>query len=334
MFGFTATPHLNYLRAEAISQTYSNDTHKSKIEAIDSLYGVLLKSFTDKKAYQKLDRMPLSVTTQRGDLMEIQREIPQISDQKSIGEFLKKTLQLFKTNFSTERFKSTLDSVGLSSRVTYRQVVSGKRRFSESKLPFLARTFDFSFSEIMAAKALLRKEPVETPSPIKYEMGSADTLSDPINTIILNMCALAKSPSLLDLQSALCFFWNSDQIEQILLRLVEAQKIEKLGDNTFRRVAVAHKISTPHGVKIDFAEKFMKASLDLAKRAYDLDHEAREFAAFTAKIKASDFSKVKDLIRDFRVAVYNLSDESANDCVIQVNVNSFITNPTQVNDHP
>lgn len=251
--------------------------------------------------------------------------IPQINTSSSLGEFIGQSLKLIKENISIDIFRNKLRELGIQSRVTYRQIALNKRRFSENKIDHLVQAFDLTFTEkIEAQKHLANINFPKANLTPTYILGIQSVLTCPINTIVLNLCGLPKKPTYESLQKITASICEQGKLDAALQLLLEQDLIKKEIDSTFNRINEGFQLSTLPGIKQTHAQKYIQNSLNLAEKQYDLPLDQREYAAYTARIKKEDFSKLKDMVRSFRKATYEISNADECDTVIHVNINAFM----------
>ncbi|MES2856687.1 MAG: DUF4423 domain-containing protein, partial [Bdellovibrionota bacterium] len=260
--------------------------------------------------------------------MDSRPEISQIREVGSLSEFIKKRFSVFKKLISPDEFRQKVVETGIGSRVSFRSIANGKRRFPKSKIPFLARALDMSFEETKKAYELEENPVLDSGGTLKpdfkFVVGPAAILSDPLHTIVLNFCGLGQRLDHAGIVDALSSVGDAETISRSIRLLISEGLIELESDRSLRRLAEGQLLSAPPGLKLDFAKAYIKSSLELAERGYDLPLDSREFAAFTARINREDFRKLKDLVREFRQAVYALTPATDSDSVVQVNINAIL----------
>jgi len=253
------------------------------------------------------------------------REIPELKNATRFSQFLKSIFEVFKITSSPAKFKEKAEELGINSRVSFHQIISGKRTFPTTKIPNLIKACDLSFTEAKAANSLLRNTRLNSsPSQNTYALGAPEVLSSPLNTIVLNLCGIQNDVTEKVLLIILAPLFSAEEIASSVKLLLEQHFLNLNEKSVLKRQEISYQLSTPNGIKLEYAKNYIGESLILAQKAYDFPLSDREYTAFTARIKKEDFLKVKDLVRGFRKAVYELSSVSEYDSVAQFNLNAFI----------
>ncbi|MES2769632.1 MAG: DUF4423 domain-containing protein [Bdellovibrionota bacterium] len=261
---------------------------------------------------------------------QISNVIPQAQTSKSVPEFIRNSFQLIKNHVSNDFFLNTIKSLDIKSRVTYNQIIRNKRHFPKNKIPTLATALDLSFSEKIALDCLAEGyQPTSPNFSQEYVLGSANVLSHPIHTMILNLCGLNKKMKSQDIVRSMNSIFPGSLIHLSIELLLKEGLLVAEDSQTLVKTERKYQLSVPSGVRLDHAKQYLAESFDLMKKNYDLPLNEREYTAFTAKIKKEDFIKLKDLVRDFRKSVYELSSSQDQDAVVQVVLGSFILNPEE-----
>jgi hypothetical protein len=251
--------------------------------------------------------------------------IPKAYNSQNLHGYLRARFDLIKTHTTKENFLEALRAMGIKSRAAYQQIVRGNRKVPRGNLPLLEKTLDLTYLEKKAIDSLMIGLPLNPkPEFVTYEAGSADILSNPLHTLVLNLCGLNKKLNLKDVASLLKSLFSEEEVCASVDLLIKNELLKVEEDNTLTRTPRTFQFSTPPGVKLDYARNYLFESMELAKKNYDLPHSQREFTSFTARISKDDFSKLKDLIRAVREETYRLTPTGDADAVVHVNLNAFL----------
>lgn len=254
---------------------------------------------------------------------------PDISRVASFNKYLKEFYNsILELGFKREALQA-VKNLGIQSRVTFKSILMGRRKFPLTKLSLATQALDLSHSETLYLENILSNrvdfdKKTENKEIEPFQLGTQEILSTPLNTIILNLCDLKKKYTRIQIVENLKHVFDLKEIEVAIEFLMSQKQIEFAYDNTLSRVSHNQRYFIPQGIKFDFAKNYLLKSMDLAKQNYDLPLNQREYTAFTTKIKSSDFAKLKDLVREFRKNVYALSNVGEDDTVIHVNLNTFV----------
>lgn len=250
------------------------------------------------------------------------RPIPSDFSNKNLGTVLKSAVQALKNEISKVELQKKLASVGIKSRVSFRSIVAGRRQFPLSKFSILARALDWSYNDLEFLKG---NRNIWRPSIAKADYITYPTtaIATPLHTIILNTCDLKDKYSIDHLVSALQRLFAPLEIRNAIMTLLDLKLLQLNDSGKLERTKIEYRFSTPTGIKLDYVKSYIEQTMDLAKISYALPLDEREYTAFTCRIDREDFPKVKDLIRDFRKAMYSISKSENCDTVLQVNTQAF-----------
>ncbi len=249
--------------------------------------------------------------------------IPSVRKAMSFHAYFRDTFTLLKRRIPSSSFLSILSSMGIKSRVSYRSLVAGKRSFDSKRLNKLSNVLDHSHSERRAISALHAGFASEIDSDeMDYYTCSPHVLSHPINTIVLNLCGLPHRMDEKILCDLLKKLFSAEEVGHAIALLEEADLIFRDETGGLKRNKELT-LSTLPGVKAEHSRNYYRQTFALAEAQLDLDLAEREYIAFSTHIRRADLPKLKDLARQFRRSVYELS-KGQSDAVIHVNLNAFL----------
>lgn len=223
-------------------------------------------------------------------------------------------------------FIQKMRDCGINSRITFNKLIVGSRQISESRISDICRSLDLTFVDGLVAKELIKNPKTQPQTRGYYQLGvSSEILSNPLHTIIMNLCNLKhKKMNHQNICETLSNLYLKSEVYESINLLLANEMIYEDQEQYLRKKDNPYKLNSPQGIKVDFARKYISKSLAIAEKGYDLPLDEREYTAFTAAIKREDMLKVKDLVRNFRKAIYELSDSNHYDCVVHTNLNVML----------
>lgn len=243
--------------------------------------------------------------------------LPSIIKEDSLLTYVRKYLLALQTYGGAISVKEWALKVGVSSRVTFRQILKGKRKITGLQLQAIQNQLDLGHIERLAIDHL----PLGNTIPTKKEQffASSDFFATPLNTIVLNLCALNKPMQYQGIRVTLKDLFREEEIQKSISLLLQNNLIAKDEAGNLKRIFNGDITSLP-GAKSTFHREYYKSSYAIADKAWDLDLHLREISAFTFRISLNDVPKLKDLIRKFREDITIFSQSEKTDSVYQCSI--------------
>lgn len=240
---------------------------------------------------------------------------------ESVAQYLKNYLHIVKLQFGSEQVKNWAEKIGITSRITFKHIVHGRKSLTTEQMQDLKKILDLSESErqLLGKNSLLASGGVASATTSENFFISPDFFSTPLNTIVLNLCALNKNLNSIDIQKILAKKYSFQDISQSIAHLLELKLIQENSDGSLKRIFHGTLTTLP-GVKSTSSREYFKHTYELADKAWEEPLHMREINAFTFKIDAEDVPKMKDLIRKLRHDLNELSKNANNDSLYQCSI--------------
>jgi hypothetical protein len=245
------------------------------------------------------------------------REIPSVYNDRTVLEFLQKQAEFIRSSFGGGALKSWAESIGIKSRITFKKIVSGHKALKATEVDAIQKSLDMSHSERMIFNGKMKGPKVE-----KQYFVSEDFFASPLNTIVLNLCGINTSMNHEKIKSILRGAFTEAHIEEAIALLLSLELIQHQEDGSLKRMFEGA-ITTAPGVKSKTSQEYFQKSYQLANLAWAFPLEMREMQSFTFRIDSEDIPKLKDLVRNFRSSVSNLSSKETKDSVYQCSIAAF-----------
>lgn len=244
-------------------------------------------------------------------------EMPTLFERQNLNFYLKAYLRIFKSYFGAEQVKAWSLKLGVTSRITFKHLLSGKRDLNYQQKSNLENLLDLSQKE----KDFLVSK-VNSSSTPKAFIAPPDFFATPLNTIILNLCGLKTGMAEHEVKAILSPAFSEEEIVSSTNTLLKLNLVAPAKNQRLHRIFKGN-ITTLPGVKSNASEKYFQKVNVLSQQAWHLPLTMREFNSFTFRIKQQDFAKAKDLVRDFRKEITRLSADEDQDTVYQASICLF-----------
>lgn len=239
--------------------------------------------------------------------------IPFLLKESSLPKYLKNYISLLKSQLGAEYVKTWSQKVGITSRITFKHILNGRKPLNDSQQKRVENALDLGNQERKFLENLNLIE--QKHSSDKFYVNS-DFFQTPLNTIVLNLCALKKPMKRLDIQNALENIFQPNAIEESISNLLKINLIQEEPDGNFKRIFHGTLTTLP-GVKSTSSRDYFKHTYQLAEIGWEFPLHMRELHAFTFKMNSKDIPVAKDLIRKLREDLTELSKKAENDSVFQ-----------------
>ncbi len=221
-----------------------------------------------------------------------------------------------KDQYGSDAVKAWALKVGITSRITFKHILQGRKQLSSRQIKEIEDMLDLGRKD---------RESLTNPSLAPQEKNlekffiSPDFFETPINTIILNLCALNRPMNAENIQEILKNSFQSADIDKSILYLLDLKLIQKNEDGSLKRIFHGNLVTLP-GIKSSSSREYFKHTYQLADKGWEEPIHLRELSAFTFKINSDDIPKVKDLIRKLRQDINELSNEADNNSLYQCGI--------------
>jgi len=249
--------------------------------------------------------------------------IPSIFKANSSGAFLKDQSDFVKAQRGSTGLKEWLTKIGITSRISFKHYLAGKRALPRDAQKNLAKSLDFSSAEAQRFDDLQegKVNPSAVPLGEMYYI-SDDFFASSLNTIILNLCGIQKRMDTHQLEAILKGVFSVNEIqESVVLLLMHGlvQSVEGHLIRTFHGV-----VTTAPGQKSLHSQAYFKSASAMADLAWNFPLEDREMHSFTCRLDSKDIPKMKTLVRQFRKDLSAISGKNENlNSVYQCSVSAF-----------
>lgn len=247
----------------------------------------------------------------------------------SITKFFALYTSFLKTHFSSDLVKQWATYIGITSRINFKKYLSEKKPLPHKVIEDFISQLDLSDSEEKLFRSNEKIGVTDSTKDATYYVEDS-FFASPINTILLNLCALQVPMSQEKIHLILQDKYSAEQINTALEYLCKKELINQ-NVNTYQRIFHG-RITTPPGVKSHSSRAYFKESYELANAAWELPLNVRELGSFTFRIEQKDIGKMKDIARKFRQDLIALNTEDS-DSVFQASFAVFPIYNQDVSTH-
>lgn len=239
-----------------------------------------------------------------------------------------------KLNSETSLREWTIE-MGLNSPVLVIDILKKKRPLKLKYADFIAKGFKLNSQERTYFKTLIQlekaseeekvflKEVLNSLRPKDMTVSNEGGLfSHWLNVVIHLMGKMKKAPlSLTEIKGAIKQDVSLKTIEDSLNVLIASKFVEKTNDGMFVSIMDDH-VSTPNDIPQSIFHNYYAQVIANAESAIKMNIHDREFQCFAIGMKKENLTKAKEIMRQARLDVASLSDDSG-DHIYQFNFNGF-----------
>ncbi len=237
--------------------------------------------------------------------------------------------------------KSFANEIGLNSAASIIDVLRRKKKISPKLSKLIAENTNIDPSERMYFEALVSKSKAQNEENIKMydlimsELRPTNTDKNPtFRTSSLNIFSHWIYMAIFAMNDLKDFKLTAENIKNKLRENIEIEVIEKALFQLFEHKILIKEADgtiksqffrvTTHSDKAhNSARKYFEMVCDLAKDAYDVSLEKREYNSFSFSIADEDIPLAKEIIRKCRASLGNLSENKEATNVYQANLMLF-----------
>lgn len=243
--------------------------------------------------------------------------IPQRLKENSFSSFLRAYFLFVRKQLGGEQVKKLALTMGVTSRITFKYILRGKKELNAQQLSKTQDLLDLSHRERLDSTQFSSDNNSRLEE--NYFYVSEDFFNTPLNTITLNFCSLKKPMSIEQIQDSLKSMFEQEEVKESVDLLIKLKLIEKQGDGSLKRIFHGSLSNIP-GIKSSASRNYFSKTYQLADLSWQAPLHLRELNSFTVRLDFRDIPKLKDLIRKLRQDISDLSSRSESNSIYQCSI--------------